>query len=149
MDVAKFSPAPTAPATASPTPAAQLRARILVVDDEPCLAEVVAHSLRKAGHEVALAADGEEGIELATRLLPDLIVSDYQMPLLDGVAMCHKLARDPRTRDVPVILLTARGHRLGAADMAGTAICDTLAKPFSAKLLLARVQDVMARTGAA
>jgi CheY-like chemotaxis protein len=123
----------------------QQQLRVLVVDDEPCLSEVVAHSLRKAGYEVNIAADGEEGVDVATRWLPDLIVSDFQMPGLTGIEMCAKLHRDPRTRRVPVIMLTARGHRLGPAELAGTAVCDMLAKPFSAKQLLGKVQEIAAQ----
>jgi two-component system phosphate regulon response regulator PhoB len=123
----------------------QQQVRVLVVDDEPCLSEVVAHSLRKAGYEVTIAADGEEGVDVATRWLPDLIVSDFQMPGLTGIEMCVKLYRDPRTRSVPVIMLTARGHRLGPAELAGTAVCDMLAKPFSAKQLVGKVQEIAAQ----
>jgi len=123
----------------------QQQLRVLVVDDEPCLSEVVAHSLRKVGYEVTIAADGEEGLELATRWLPDVIVSDFQMPGLTGIEMCLKLCRDPRTRHLPVIMLTARGHRLGPAELAGTAVCDMLPKPFSAKQLLGKVQEIAAR----
>jgi two-component system phosphate regulon response regulator PhoB len=120
--------------------------KILVIDDEPCLADVVAHSLRKAGFEVVTAADGEEGFDVAVRQLPDLIVSDYQMPVATGLQMCERLYEDPRGRNVPVILLTARGHRLGPADLEGTNIAEMMAKPFSAKQLVTRVNEVLGRS---
>jgi DNA-binding response OmpR family regulator len=125
------------------------RAKILVVDDESALTDVVAHSLRKAGYQVVTAADGEEGFDLATRERPDLIVSDYQMPRVDGIQMCTRMRRDPRTREVPVILLTARGHRLTPTELAATGICELMPKPFSAKHLVARVADVLAQRRAA
>jgi two-component system phosphate regulon response regulator PhoB len=123
--------------------------RILVIDDEACLADVVANALRKAGFGVMTASDGDEGFDLAVRQLPDLIVSDYQMPVATGLQMCARLYEDPRGRNVPVILLTARGHRLGPADLEGTNICEMMAKPFSAKQLITRVNEVLKLTPAA
>ena len=117
--------------------------KLLVVDDEVCLTEVVAHALTKAGYEVLTAEDGEEGYALACRELPDLVVTDYQMPQLDGLQFSARLKETATTSEIPVILLTARGHRVGAADLARTNIREVMAKPFSSRHLRARIDEIL------
>lgn len=117
---------------------------IVIADDEPHLTHIVAYNLRKSGMTVHVASNGQECHKLAVEMKPDLIVSDYQMPVLDGLAACIKLREDARTAHIPVIMLTARGHRLTPAELARTNIKSLLAKPFSARDLLAKVTEVLA-----
>ncbi len=116
---------------------------ILIVDDEPHLVHILAYNLRKSGAIVETAANGRECVEKAKDLKPDLIVSDYQMPVLDGLQACILMKADPATNALPVIMLTARGHRLTDAELAQTNIKRVLPKPFSARQLLMTVDEVL------
>ncbi|HVT79558.1 MAG TPA: response regulator [Phycisphaerae bacterium] len=117
--------------------------RILVVDDESHLTCVLTFKLRQAGATVLSASTGLEGLAAAAEHLPDLIVSDFQMPEMNGLQMVQALAADPATAQIPVILLTARGHRIAPADLAGTSVRALLAKPFSARDLLQHIAEIL------
>jgi two-component system, OmpR family, alkaline phosphatase synthesis response regulator PhoP len=116
---------------------------IIVADDEPHLAEIVAYNIRKSGAIVHIARNGAECLELAAQHLPDLIVSDYQMPVLDGLQACITLKENPKTTAIPVLMLTARGHRITEAELARTNILAVLPKPFSGRQLVAKVEEVL------
>ena len=118
--------------------------KILVVDDEAHIVHVVSMKLANAGYEVLTATDGEEALELALAEKPDLIVTDFHMPLMDGMELCCKL-RDQLGpgRAIPAVMLTARGYALEPEDMARAGICQVLSKPFSPRDLLATVQGVL------
>ncbi len=116
--------------------------KLLVVDDEPYLTELVAQSLERAGYAVTVCSDGEEALEAARRERPDLIVSDYQMPLMDGFALAVRLKETAETSHIPVIMLTARGHRLSPTELARTNIRELMPKPFSARQLKARIVEL-------
>src|SRR5947207_14189587 len=94
--------------------------RILIVDDEPYIVSVLAHKFRGQGDEVRTASDGEEAYEAIVRWLPDLVISDFQMPVLSGFEMAKKLKATPATAGIPLMMLTARGHRLEEAELAKT-----------------------------
>lgn len=115
---------------------------ILVIDDEPHITHVVALKLRHAGYEVITAGDGEEGYEVACDVSPDLIITDIQMPYMNGVEMCQRLSANPPTAAIPVLVLTARGYALGPEDTARTNIRGTISKPFSPREILTRVEEV-------
>lgn len=117
---------------------------ILVCDDEPHILHVVSTKLKNGGFEVVTAADGEEGLELATRHQPNLIITDYQMPVLSGLELCAKLRADPRTQRIPVIMLTARGFSLGDQELADTNIRKVLPKPFSPREILRSAIEILA-----
>jgi CheY-like chemotaxis protein len=117
--------------------------RILVVDDEMYVTQILAFNLRRAGDEVLTADDGEQALGLAEEHLPDLIIADYQMPRLDGLGMCIRLRQDPRTANIPILMLTARKHRLNPEDLARAGVQFVLAKPFSARELMARVEELI------
>src|SRR5947209_5192228 len=117
--------------------------KLLVVDDEPYLTELVAQSLERAGYTVAVANDGDEGFEAACRERPDLIVTDYQMPATDGFTLACRLKEAAETCNIPLIMLTARGHRLSPTDLARTNIRQLLAKPFSARQLKALIEELV------
>lgn len=117
--------------------------RVLVCDDEPHIVHVVAAKLRNAGLEVVTASDGREAFELANAWPPDLVFTDYQMPHLSGLELCTKLRSNAATRNVPAVMLTARGFSLSAADLAGTNIIKVLVKPFSPREVLRTAQEIM------
>ncbi len=118
------------------------RRTILVADDEPYLTFMLATRLREHGADVIVAADGEEALRLAREHHPDLILTDYQMPVLSGLELARKLLEHPETSEIPVLLLTARGHRLPAAELVATNIRHLIAKPFSTKELIAIVSEL-------
>ncbi|TVQ31596.1 MAG: response regulator [Phycisphaeraceae bacterium] len=116
---------------------------VLVVDDESHILHVVSLKLGNAGYEVLTAGDGEEGYELACQSLPDLIITDLQMPYMTGVEMCARLKRNKATASIPALLLTARGYALGADDLQRTSIRHVLSKPFSPRELLDMIAEIL------
>lgn len=112
---------------------------ILIADDEPHIRSLVGAKLRAAGFTVVIASNGQDGLEEAQRVKPDLIVTDFQMPLLSGFEMCQKLYEDPETAEIPAIMLTARGHKLSPSELAKTGICLLMDKPFGPRELLNNV----------
>ena len=117
--------------------------KILVADDEAHILHVVTMKLAHAGYEVITAMDGEEALELALVEKPDMIITDYQMPYLTGVELCTRLRENEQTRDIPVLMLTARGFDIAEDEMAVAGIHDVLGKPFSPREVLRRVQHLL------
>lgn len=117
--------------------------KILVCDDEPHILHVVSTKLTNGGFEVLTAADGEEALEVAGQHQPDLIITDYQMPLLSGLELCVKLRADQRTKQIPIIMLTARGFSMSKEELANTNIRKVLPKPFSPRELLRCAQEMI------
>jgi CheY-like chemotaxis protein len=117
--------------------------RILVADDEAHILHVVSMKLRNAGFEVITAVDGEEALELCKADPPDLLITDFQMPFLSGLELCKQLRSQERTRDVPAMMLTARGFDIEPEEMAEAKISAVLAKPFSPREILRRVQELL------
>lgn len=115
------------------------KTRVLVVDDETYIQHVVSLKLSNAGFDVLTASDGEEGLQVAIEELPDLIITDYQMPFLTGLEMCQRLKQNASTASIPVIMLTARGFALDDADLRCVNILKCLGKPFSPRELVACV----------
>jgi two-component system alkaline phosphatase synthesis response regulator PhoP len=120
--------------------------KILVADDEAHILHVVSMKLRNAGYEVITAVDGEEALELCTAEKPDLLITDYQMPFLSGLELCKRLRRQEQTRDIPAIMLTARGFDIEPEEMAEAKISAVLAKPFSPREVLQRVTELLTQT---
>jgi len=116
---------------------------ILVVDDEAHILHVVSLKLRKAGYEVITAEDGEEGLSVAIEQQPDLIITDYQMPFMTGLELCVELKKQPETRDIPALMLTARGFSLASDDLDQTNIAGVISKPFSPREILDQVQNLI------
>ena len=117
--------------------------RVLVVDDEVHIVHVVAIKLRNNGYEVISADNGEEAYELACREKPDIIVTDYQMPVMTGLELVEKLRQYEETQDIPVIMLTARSFVIPKEQQEELRISDCLSKPFSPKELLGNIEDVL------
>jgi len=120
------------------------RAKILVADDEAHIIHVVQLKLEKGGFEVITAMDGQEALETARRICPSLLVSDLQMPVLSGLEVAAALYREERTREIPVILLTAKGFEVDDSAVANTNIKMVMTKPFSPRGLLALVREIVA-----
>jgi CheY-like chemotaxis protein len=119
------------------------RPLVLIVDDETHILYVLELKLRNAGFDVATAEDGEEALEAARSELPDVIVSDYQMPLMDGLELCRALQEQPATAEIPVLILTAQGSRLDEADLDRTNIADVISKPFGPRDVLERIRELI------
>lgn len=116
---------------------------ILVADDETHILNVVSIKLQNAGFKVVTAEDGAAAHTLALSEHPDLIITDYQMPLLSGLELCSKLKANAATRETPVILLTARGFALTEADKSAGNIRRVIAKPFSPREVLNCVYELL------
>ncbi|MFO1329890.1 MAG: phosphate regulon transcriptional regulator PhoB [Rubrivivax sp.] len=119
--------------------------RILVVEDESAIAELIAINLRHAGHEVTLAATSEQAQAAVTGELPDLVLLDWMLPGDSGVQLARRWRADARTRELPVILLTARADEADKVVGLDAGADDYLTKPFSTKELLARIRAVLRR----
>jgi len=117
--------------------------KVLVVDDEIHIVHVVAIKLRNNGYEVVTADNGAEAFEVACSEKPDIIVTDYQMPVMTGLELVRKLRQIPQTRDIPVILLTARSFAITKEQQQELQIAGCLSKPFSPKELLCNIEDVL------
>src|ERR1700722_17957790 len=117
--------------------------KILVADDESHILNVVSLKLTNAGYSVVTASDGQEAFELATAERPDLIITDYHMPLLSGLELCQKLRQSEATAGIPTIMLTARGYGLEPSDMEQNGISRLVSKPFSPRQLLATVNEML------
>ncbi|MGB7710730.1 MAG: response regulator transcription factor [Microcoleus sp.] len=120
--------------------------RILVIDDDAAIAELVAINLEMAGYEVTHAEDGIKGQALAIQMLPDLIVLDLMLPRVDGFTVCQRLRRDDRTADIPVLMLTALSQTQDKVEGFNSGADDYLTKPFELEEMLARVRALLRRT---
>lgn len=121
--------------------------RVLVVDDEPDIVTLVTYNLKKDGYAVTSASDGGAALGLIRKSLPDLVVLDLMLPGIHGLELCRILRSDPRTRGIPVIMLTAKGDEPDRVQGLEAGADDYLAKPFSPRELIARVKAVLRRTG--
>ncbi len=119
--------------------------RVLVVDDEPMVTEVVEQYLRRDGYLVRVASDGHEGLRLANEWAPDLVVLDVMLPKMDGLEVCRRIRQDSAT---PIIMLTARGEESDRIVGLELGADDYVVKPFSPGELAARVKSVLRRSSA-
>ncbi len=122
-------------------------ARVLVIDDSPTIVRVVQLVLTKAGFEVTTATDGEAGLAAARAAPPALILLDFVMPRLNGYQVCRELAADPDLRDIPVVLLSAKGDQVGERFVKVMGIVDYITKPFAPEALTAVVQHAIGKYG--
>lgn len=117
--------------------------RILVVDDEPAVSDLLAYNLRKAYYDVVIASDGQEALQQARQTTPDLILLDLMIPEVDGLDVCRELRK---TSDVPIIMITARGEEIDRVVGLELGADDYVTKPFSVRELMARIKAVLRRT---
>ena len=122
--------------------------KALVVDDEFHIVQVVSIKLKNNGFDVVTAENGSDGYELASQTLPDIIVSDYQMPVMSGVEMIEKLRQNPETTHIPVIMLTARGFAIEDDQKDKLRVSACLSKAFSPREVLATIEDVLRQDAA-
>jgi two-component system phosphate regulon response regulator PhoB len=120
-------------------------ANILVVEDEPAIQELLALNLEHAGHHVLRARDAEQAGELVRHALPDLILLDWMLPGESGASFARALRKDERTKQVPIIMLTARGEEQDKVAGLDAGADDYVTKPFSPRELLARIKAVLRR----
>jgi len=118
---------------------------VLVVEDEDALATLLQYNLEKEGYQVALAADGEEALMLVDERLPDLVVLDWMLPKISGIELCRRLRGRSETRNMPIMMLTARGEESDRIRGLDTGADDYVTKPFSMTELAARIRAVLRR----
>ncbi|MFN3859840.1 MAG: phosphate regulon transcriptional regulator PhoB [Roseateles sp.] len=119
--------------------------RILLVEDESAIAELIAINLRHDGHEVVVAADAVAGQSAIDGVLPDLVILDWMLPGVSGVQLAQRWRRDARTRELPILMLTARSEDRDIVEGLDAGADDYLTKPFSTTELLARIRAVLRR----
>jgi len=117
-----------------------MRKNILVVEDEKDIIEVLRYYLEKENYRVHIAEDGFTALELAEKVVPNLILLDLMLPKLDGIEVCRRLKKDERLREIPVIMLTAKAEEADKVKGLEIGADDYVTKPFSAKELMARVK---------
>lgn len=118
---------------------------ILVVEDEPAIQELIAVNLSFAGHKVLRADDAEQAKLLIDAELPDLILLDWMLPGLSGLQLARQIRQDERTKDIPIIMLTAKGEEADKVEGLESGADDYITKPFSPKELMARIKAVLRR----
>ena len=123
-----------------------MQKHILIVEDEPAIRDMVAFALRKAGMEPAHAADARSAQGMIAERVPDLILLDWMLPGMSGLDLARRLRREDLTRDVPIIMLTARGEETDRVGGLEAGVDDYVVKPFSPRELIARINAVMRRT---
>lgn len=119
---------------------------ILLIEDEPDILDVVRYNLEQAGYGILAAGDGEEGLALAMSEIPDLVVLDLMLPGLDGIDVCKALREGEQTRDIPVLMLTARRDEVDRVRGLELGADDYVVKPFSPRELVLRVRAILRRS---
>src|SRR5437762_5018899 len=119
--------------------------RILIIEDERALTDVLTYNLQREGYEVIVAHDGQEGLRKAQTLLPDLILLDIMLPGLSGTEICRELRAGERTRDIPIIILSAKDEETDQVVGFSLGADDYVTKPFSIKVLLQRIKALQRR----
>ncbi len=118
--------------------------RVLLCDDEIQIIRAAEFKIKRAGYDVAIACDGQEGWEMIQQQRPDIVVTDCQMPRLDGLGLIEKLRGNPDTVDLPVLMLTGKGYELDQEYLFGTLkISELIPKPFSPRELLKSVEKTL------
>jgi phosphate regulon transcriptional regulator PhoB len=123
-----------------------MSSRVLIVEDEPDIRELVVHHLKREGYQVSAASSGEEALRQVQAAPPDLVLLDLMMPAMDGLEVCRRLRQDPTTASLPIVMLTAKGDEVDRVLGLEIGADDYVVKPFSPKELLARVRAVLRRS---
>jgi two-component system phosphate regulon response regulator PhoB len=121
------------------------KAKILVVDDEPDILELVRLNLAREGYEIVACPTGEQALSAARSQLPGLVVLDLMLPGMDGVEVCRRLRGDVKTQHIPILMLTAKGEESDVVTGLEVGADDYMTKPFSGKVLVARVRNLLRR----
>ncbi len=136
------------PEPAGPPPPAPPRHRVLVVEDEADIRELIAYNLRKEGFDVVAVAEGSGALRLAAENPPNLVLLDLMLPDMDGLEVCRRLKRDPALAAVPVVMVTAKGGEPDIVAGLELGADDYVTKPFSPRVLVARARAVLRRRDA-
>src|SRR4029079_12131358 len=134
-------PTPTTPAGSDP----MAQPRILIVEDERGLTQSLSWYFNREGYETHVAHDGQEGLRKAQTMLPDVVLLDIMLPGMNGLDVCRELRAGERTRDIPIIMLTAKSEETEQVDGSSLGADDYVAKPFSNKILLHKVKALLRR----
>lgn len=121
------------------------KARILLVEDDISLSEIVAYNIGQAGYEVFVARDGQDGLRQAQLKNPDLVILDLMLPVMDGLEVCRRLRSDPATAETLVLMLTAKSEETDEVVGFSVGADDYVTKPFSVKILVERVKALLRR----
>src|SRR5215831_20881 len=121
------------------------RPRILIIEDERALTEVLTYNLQREGYETVTAHDGQEGLRKAQTVLPDLILLDLMLPVMNGLEVCRQLKAEDRTRTIPILMLTARAEETDQVVGFSLGADDYVTKPFSPKVLVQRIRALQRR----
>ena len=122
-----------------------MAATILVVEDEPAIQELISYGLRQAGHETFCAGDAEQAMKIVNAVLPDLVLLDWMLPGMSGIEFAKMLRQVPRTKNIPIIMLTARTEESDKVSGLEVGADDYITKPFSPRELVARIKAVLRR----
>ena len=122
-----------------------MQKRVLIVEDEPSIRDMVAFALGKAGMQAIHAADARAAQSAIADQVPDLILLDWMLPGMPGIDFARRLRREDLTRDIPIIMLTARGDEVDRVNGLDAGVDDYVVKPFSARELIARIRALMRR----
>jgi two-component system phosphate regulon response regulator PhoB len=125
-----------------------MKAKVLIVDDEPDALELIGFNLKRAGFEVLTASDGKQALQKARELLPSLIVLDVMLPEVDGLEVCKILRAESRTASIPILMLTAKATEIDRVLGLELGADDYLTKPFSPRELTLRVRNLLGRRAA-
>lgn len=121
------------------------RSKIVVIEDEPDIVEVICYNLQREGYQVSSTTRGDEGLELVRNQSPALVILDLMLPGMDGLSVCQQIKGDPLTHATPVIIISAKGEESDVVIGLGLGADDYIAKPFSPREMLARVKAVLRR----
>src|SRR5262245_43005113 len=121
------------------------KSKILIVEDESSLVEVLSYNLQREGYEVAVAKEGREGLRKAQTLLPDVILLDLMLPGMSGLDICRELRASPRTASIAILMLTAKGEETDQVVGFAIGADDYVTKPFSVKVLMQRIKVLLRR----
>jgi two-component system phosphate regulon response regulator PhoB len=120
--------------------------RILIIEDERALTEVLTYNLEREGYQTVVAHDGQEGLRKAQMLLPDLILLDLMLPVVDGLEVCRALRANEATRNIPILILTAKAEETDQVVGFSMGADDYVTKPFSVKVLMQRIKALQRRS---
>src|SRR5262245_17734932 len=119
--------------------------QILLIEDERGLTDALTYTLQREGYEVTVAHDGQEGLRKAQTALPDLIILDLMLPVMSGLDVCRELRAGERTRDIPILMLTAKAEETDQVIGFSLGADDYVTKPFSVKVLVQRIKALLRR----
>jgi DNA-binding response OmpR family regulator len=121
------------------------KAKVLIIEDDRSLADVLAYNLKQAGYEVLTASDGQDGLLQAQMKLPDIVILDLMLPVIDGLDVCRRLRADQATKDMLIVMLTAKAEETDELIGFSLGADDYVAKPFSVKVLIERIKALRRR----